>query len=348
MEFEIERLGLEGKPAPDMYREAASRLGVDPRHTAVIEDAISGVEAGKRAGAGLVIGVDRIGQKDTLMRAGADIVVAHLAELELLPGELALAPPVLEAMDEIRAWISGRRLAVFLDYDGTLTPIVARPELAILSDEMRMIVEKLSRRCAVAIISGRARADVEKLVALKDIVYAGSHGFDIAGPPALGIHHEEGALYKPMIAGASAQLRGALAPIPGTLIEDKTYTVAVHYRLVDPARVGEVDKIVDQVLKTYPKLRKAGGKKVYELRPDLDWDKGKAVTWLLKAMAEDDHPAAAFYIGDDVTDQDAFAALKGRGISILVADSKIPTLADYRLKDPEEVGVFLGKLTEMI
>ncbi len=102
-------------------------------------------------------------------------------------------PDALEHRDEIARRLAGKRLAVFLDYDGTLTPIVARPDLAVLSEAMRQVVRDLAGRCTVAIVSGRDREDVQKLVALDQLIYAGDHGFDISGPAGLSIRKDAGA-----------------------------------------------------------------------------------------------------------------------------------------------------------
>ncbi len=190
------RIGLKGKPDPDAFLLAAEHLGVAPARSAMFEDALSGVAAGRAGGFGLVVGVDRAGHGEELHRAGADIVVADIGELrasaEFRPEMRAERGARILLPGHIAPLLRGRRPAVFLDYDGTLTPIVARPELAVLSDDMRAAVRRLARSCPVAIVSGRDRADVERLVGIGELVYAGSHGFDIAGPGGLRIEHETG------------------------------------------------------------------------------------------------------------------------------------------------------------
>lgn len=342
---------LGGKPAPDTYLEAARSLGVDPRRVCVVEDAVSGVEAGKAGEFGLVIGVCRNGHPELLEKSGADIVVSDLSELAVggdREGSTATARSALEHLAEIWGRIRGRRAAFFLDYDGTLTPIVERPELAVMSHEMWVTLKALASCCPVVLISGRERNDVQRLVGLDSIIYAGCHGFDIAGPNGMEIQHEEGADYVPEIALAARQLRGRLASIEGIIVEDKKYAVAVHFRMVRTEDVDRVEQVVDNILAEHPRLRKTSGKKVFELRPDMDWGKGKAVLWLLQALDLDQPDIVLFYLGDDVTDRDAFEALRGKGISILVADKPQPTLADYRLADPAEVRIFLEEIMAML
>jgi alpha,alpha-trehalase len=257
-----------------------------------------------------------------------------------------LAPNALEGFAEIRARLAGKRASVFLDYDGTLTPIVARPDLALLSTEMRAVLRALALRCSVAVISGRDLADVQRLVGLDGIVYAGSHGFDISGPGGLRIEHEQGAAFTAAVNRAAERLRPALAQIKGALVEPKRFAVAVHYRQVAEAEMPRVEAIVDGVLEAVPELRKAHGKKVFELRPRFDWDKGKAVKWLLKALGQTSAEYLPFYLGDDVTDEDAFQALSDTGVTIFVG---VPerTAARYVLADVKEVGVFLTELTRV-
>ncbi len=348
--YDIARLGLRGKPEPDLFLKAAEDLGVQPGRAIIFEDALSGVQAGRAGAFGLVVGVDRAGQASDLKRNGADIVVPDLADLhvrvrpEVICRAVQLVPDALERYGEIERELGGRRAAVFLDYDGTLTPIVERPDLAVLSEVMRMAVKNLAAICTVAIISGRDRADVQRLVGLDELVYAGSHGFDIAGPVGLRIQHEEGTAFKSTVQRAAARLSEALTSVGGALVEPKRFAVAVHYRQVPAKDVRAVEAAVDSVLKDMPDLRKTFGKKVFELRPRLDWDKGKAVLWLLSTLELDSHEVLPFYLGDDTTDEDAFAVLEGRGIGILIGAPARETAARYVLDRPADVERFLGNL----
>ncbi len=340
---DLARLGLRGKPAPDMFREAAARLGVEPKRAAVLEDAVAGVEAGHRGGFGLVVGVDRGGHSDELRRNGADIALSDLRDL--LPRRSAALPSALDSLREIRQSLQGREPAVFLDYDGTLTPIADRPELAVLGEPVRETVRDLARLCPVVVVSGRDRADVQRLVGLDSLVYAGSQGFDIAGPDGFTMQHEEGADYASVLGQAEAELRQRLGGVAGVLIEPKRYALAVHYRLAATDDHPRVEMAVDQVAAAHPRLRKTGGKMVFELRPRLAWDKGKAVLWLLTALGLDRPDVLPFYLGDDLTDEDAFAALANQGIGIVVGDPPAAAIsARYRLDHPEEVRRFLAEL----
>lgn len=348
------RLGLKGKPAPDIFLRAATELGVSPARAVMFEDAISGVEAGRAGRFGLVVGVDRRHQPEMLRKAGADVVVPDLAYLKISRGEKAPGAVEVKKKDalanisEIEARISGRRVAVLLDYDGTLTPIVARPDLALLSEETRAILRGLARVATVAIISGRDLADVRALVGLDGLIYAGSHGFDISGPRDLRLRHEEGVVFESAIQQAAEKLRAAVGGIEGALVEGKKFAVAVHYRQVDEANVPEIEAAVDKIVRDLPELRKTLGKKVFELRPRLDWDKGKALLWLLEALDENGPDVVPFYFGDDITDEDGFRALQDRGITIYVGRAADDTAAGFVLRNPAEVRKFLSKLIQLL
>jgi trehalose 6-phosphate phosphatase len=348
-----ERLGLPGKPAPDVFVKAAEMLGTIPARTIVVEDAVSGVEAGRRGGFALVLGVDRGGQPEALRRSGADVVVQDLGELSA-EELLALAPkgaerllPALAHLDALRQRLQGRRPAVFLDYDGTLTPIVARPELAVLSDEMRRTLEELAARLPTAIVSGRALADVRRLVGVEGLAYSGNHGFEIVTAAGDSHGYSKGREALPAVASARELIGQRIQEIPEAWIEDKTYSLSVHFRQVAEERVVAVEQAVDAVLADLPQLRKHFGKKVFEIRPRIEWNKGKAVLFLLETLGLAHDGIVPIYLGDDVTDEDAFRALSGPGLGVLVTDRPVPSAARFSLRDTGEVRRFLQALVSI-
>ncbi|MEJ2238553.1 MAG: trehalose-phosphatase [Gemmatimonadales bacterium] len=342
-----EQTGLRGKPHPDSYLRTAELLGVSPPRSFVVEDAVSGVEAGVNGEFGLVIGVDRVSRPEELRAAGADVVVEDLEEItvkdidDMFAQKHANRPSALERWIELKEQWKGKRIVVFLDYDGTLTPIVATPDLAKISEEMRDVLSEVASACTTVIVSGRGREDVAHLVGLDNLYYAGSHGFDIAGPSGTELRHEIGSEYRSTLESVVQRLKAELAETDGALIEDKQFSVAIHYRLVNEAEVAGVERAVDEALAQHPELRKSLGKKIFELRPDVEWDKGKAVLWLLDALDLNDENVVPLYIGDDVTDEDAFVALQDRGLGILVSETPRETKADLSLRDTTEVGTFL-------
>lgn len=334
-------IGLPGKPDPAVFLEAARRLGAQPARTVVVEDALSGVEAGRRGAFGLVIGVDRTGDAEGLLHAGADVVVPDLADVVVDPPFL---PSALTCADDIRRRLRAPRPALFFDYDGTLTPIVAHPDLAVLSDEMRAVLERLARRHPVAVISGRDLADLKKMVTIDGVVYSGSHGFDVDAPPDLGGPVRQGTESAADLAAARAAMQAAVAPVTGAWVEDKAFAVTVHFRQTPTAEVPRVEAAFRAVAARFPALRVTTGKMVLELRPDIDWDKGRALLWLLERLEAVEGPLVPVYVGDDVTDEDAFAAIAGRGVGVRIGDAHTRSAADYSLRDVDETLLFLRDL----
>ena len=266
-----------------------------------------------------------------------------------MTGLLGSLPNALTYLDDVRGPVDGPRLAVFLDYDGTLTPIVDRPQDAVLSAEMRDVVARLAERCTVCVVSGRDRPVVQQLMGLDDLVVAGSHGFDIASPDGA-VRRDEGARFAELLTEVRSELESGAAGIHGALVEPKAASVALHYRLVPEADRARAGELVDVVLERHPgQLKVTPGKMVYEVQPAFDWDKGKAVRYLLEALRLGDD-VRPIYLGDDVTDEDAFVALRGRGLGIVVhgpwdhGDPDRPTAADYRLDSVDEVRLFLDQL----
>jgi trehalose-phosphatase len=251
-----------------------------------------------------------------------------------------MPPSALDHVEEI----AGRsdRLAVFLDYDGTLTAIVSDPKKALLSDSMRQTLQALAMRVSLAVLSGRDLDDIRKRVAIDAIVYAGSHGFDIAGPR--GLRRQEAKKFLPALDAAEKELREKLAGIAGAFIERKRFSIAAHYRKVNENEFPKLEDAVSEVVGRHRELRRMEGKKVYELLPCIDWDKGKAALWLLENLGLKRGKVRPIYIGDDRTDEDAFRALKKRGVGILVSEEPRATAASYLLRNPSEVERFLREL----
>lgn len=351
--IDAERRQLRGKPDPDMFLEAARELGVKPSRTAVVEDSAVGVRAAVAGGFRTVVGVARDGDTEELKRRGAGCVVRSLRELEaheppLLgqPGHTTHSTPRSARDDE--HWIAQRlqqhRAALFLDYDGTLTPIVRHPEEARLSDSMRDCLEQLAEHCTVAVVSGRDRPDVEQMVGLENVYYAGSHGFDIAGPGGVHREQEVAKACLPSLDEAEGELRDQLESIAGAWVERKRFALAVHFREVADEDIPQVQKVVVRTSDRHRDLRKSDGKKVLELQPNVPWDKGRAVLWLLSTLGLDDPSVVPIYVGDGTTDEDAFEALHDRGLGIVVGHAVSSTQAQYFLRDTDEVEAFLRSL----
>ncbi len=265
--------------------------------------------------------------------------------------EVALADlPDALADGALETRLAGRRPAVFLDYDGTLTPIVEDPADATLSAETRAVIEDLRDRVPVAVVSGRDLDDVAAMVGIDGIWYAGSHGFDLRAPD--GSRHEKGRAFLDSLDAAEAGLTDTLAAVEGARLERKRFALAVHYRQVADDDVDAVETAVRQEVAGHEDLRLTGGKKIFELRPDVDWDKGRALEFLAEVLGLDPDTTAPIYVGDDVTDEDGFAALHGalRGIGVVVRgeDDDRPTRADLALRDTDAARRFLALVLQLV
>ncbi len=260
-------------------------------------------------------------------------------------------PDAVEHKEELEQRLSGKQPAVFLDYDGTLTPIVDKPEDAVISDSMRDAVSGLAERCTVCVVSGRDRPVVQELMGLDNLIVAGSHGFDIWSPEEGTIEHDAGSGYEELLEETKARFKEEVGSIEGASIEPKKASVAVHYRLVSEEEQPQIKQTVDRILADHPEdLKMTPGKMVYEMQPKLDWDKGKAVLYLLETLGLDRDDVVPIYLGDDHTDEHAFEALEDQGLGIFVGYPDDPevgdrnTAADYFLNTVEEVETFLNGL----
>jgi trehalose-phosphatase len=235
----------------------------------------------------------------------------------------------------------------FFDYDGTLSPIVKDPAKAVMGTRMRSLLKRLSDKYPVAVVSGRDIIDIQEFVNLDNIVYAGSHGFRISGPDGLTMEHEEAKKLIPILDRIERQILNVLGPIRGIEIERKYFAMAVHYRNASPNSFKLVNHTVAGILKAYPDFRKSKGKKVVEIRPAFDWHKGKAVEWIMEKMSLDyPHAHVPVFIGDDLTDEDAFRYLGDNCMGILVGWHDQPSAADLHLADVEEVYKLLHVLVQ--
>lgn len=250
-------------------------------------------------------------------------------------------------LEKIKRSLKGKFLFLFLDCDGTLAPIADTPAKAVIPPETKILLDLLSRKdnCRIAIISGRALADIKKKVGLRNIIYSGNHGFQIEGPK---IKHEMAisASYKEALRRIKARLKEKLSGIKGVFVEDKLLSLALHFRLADKKRVPFIKTVFHKSITFYSardKIRVGSGKKILEVRPPARWDKGRVVLWLLarQKIISRKKNILPVYLGDDTTDEDAFRALRGKGLTVFVG-KPAGSGAAYYLKNPKEVTKFLG------
>ncbi len=243
-------------------------------------------------------------------------------------------------LDKIKGRITNNKIFLFLDYDGTLTPIVESPEKAFISDEMRSLIVRLKEHIPIAIISGRNLQDIKERVGIEDIIYVGNHGAEIWDRNKAVIGHRS-SVNGNLLKVFSNRLKNALSHIQGILIEDKGITASIHFRMAKPRDFADFFDIFSKIAKEYENSFKiTSGKKVFEIKPYDTWNKGDAVLWIIKNMGEGRVP---IYLGDDTTDEDAFRAIKGKGISICIGGSPE---SEFYLKNQEEVRAVLQWLLE--
>ncbi|HOW60000.1 MAG TPA: trehalose-phosphatase [Candidatus Omnitrophota bacterium] len=248
---------------------------------------------------------------------------------------------------------SAARLFFFLDYDGTLTPIVARPAMAKLALHHKLILLNLSKQknTRMAIISGRGLEDIKHRVGIPGIIYAGNHGLEIEGIRMKGVHPSALA-FKSIVKKLIHRLEHAYAFFPEVLVEDKTYSVSVHYRQAPEEKIDFLKMILLREVGDFlsnSQLVLAEGKKVWEIRPPTEWHKGRTALWLLgRVVSKAEKNVLPVYIGDDITDEDGFKAIKKNGITIRVTDkTSEPTEAQYGLHSSDEVFVFLKEVMKL-
>jgi trehalose-phosphatase len=254
--------------------------------------------------------------------------------------------------DNLKKELNNKYIMLFLDYDGTLTPIVETPDKAIISKQTKELLEKLSKssRCKVAIISGRALKDIKNRVGVKNIIYVGNHGSEIEGPK-IKFESPISPRHKAILKQIKIELTKKLSSIRGVIIEDKGLSLSVHYRLVDRKRIPLVKTILHEAVNLYlgrNKIKVKSGKMVLEVRLPGEWDKGKVVLWLLarERFAVREKSFVPIYIGDDKTDEDAFKALRNKGWTIFVGNPK-PSYAQYYLRNTREVTELLKRILDL-
>ncbi|KAI3818031.1 hypothetical protein L1987_11833 [Smallanthus sonchifolius] len=277
-------------------------------------------------------------------------------------------PSALTSFNRMINVAKGKQIIVFLDYDGTLSPIVSDPERAFMSDQMRAAVCDISNCFPTAIISGRSREKVYDFVKLDGVYYSGSHGMDTIGPALKNnsyaknyqqrsfdnegnefIVFQPAQDFLPAVKKMLTEIKERTQNIPGVAVEDNMFCLSVHYRHVKDEDYGKIEEEVKFMLANHPDFHLTRGKKVLEIRPSIKWNKGDALKYLLEAFGfHESGDVFPIYIGDDKTDEDAFKVLRerGEGYPIIVSSTPRDTVALYSLHSPSEVQLFLTRLSQ--
>jgi trehalose 6-phosphate phosphatase len=256
------------------------------------------------------------------------------------------------AFESVPKWREQRaefgHMLIALDFDGTIAPIVPHPDDAQLLPQARPILNRLAHRedTEIALISGRSLRDLVTRIGIADVYYAGNHGLEIHGPA---LHDTVAAALElqPAVQRCVVALGTALNGIKGVYLEDKRLSLSVHYRMVDDAGAQQhVQETVQSVFAEHSQgLCLTTGKRVLEVRPDVDWHKGKALLYIIEAIETARGVAMLpLFVGDDKTDEDGFVALSATGAGVLVGPPDLPTAATSYVRSPEEAVQLLEQL----
>jgi trehalose-phosphatase len=258
-----------------------------------------------------------------------------------------LSSPLCDRIEEIRNEIEGAaHFVLFLDFDGTLAPIVQRPGEAKIPPETRQVLERIVALPAftIAVISGRALDDLRTRVRL-DAILAGNHGLEISGG-GLEFFEPQAQQRRTVLHQICEELRERLRQFEGAEVEDKGLTCSVHFRNVAADDAPGVAGLVREVVGPHAnQFAIRQGNKVFEMVPCVRWNKGSAVRWILERLRERINGKICYcYIGDDTTDEDAFRELS-EAITIQVGE-RTPTSARFLAKDTTQVREFLAWLAQ--
>jgi len=247
--------------------------------------------------------------------------------------------------------IAGRPAVVMLDVDGTLAPIAPHPSLASVPPDTRRLVAALASKdtVSVALVSGRAAHDARRLVAVENVWVVGNHGVELMDPDGDVTVDPDVARYGQQMARTALTLQPLLAPLRGVHLENKGWTLSVHYRAADEAIIPRLRAAVEGEVARNG-LRMTLGKKIFEIRPPARIDKGTAVYRLARELGALGDDASLVFAGDDATDEDAFRILRlrvPRAVTIHVGDDPA-TAAEFTVGSTEDIRALLARITRLI
>jgi trehalose 6-phosphate phosphatase len=259
-----------------------------------------------------------------------------------------------EWADFSRSFKESRHVLLLSDFDGTIAVGAGRPEDTELSNDIRQKFQALAGKPQITagVISGRSLAELKSLVAIKDIYYSGNHGLEIESP-GLNYVYPHAEASRSMMKKLGAQLEEALKDIHGVIIQEKGFSISVHYRMARPEDEDAITGAVKRI--TAPQSAKGEisvypMKKIWEIRSPVDWHKGSAIEFIgckIKAELKISR-LMTIYLGDDTTDEDAFKALsRPDGWSIFIGGNTKVSSAVYYLNSVAEVEQLLDRLIKL-
>ncbi len=256
-------------------------------------------------------------------------------------------PAALAHWPRIRDRLRGRQPLLFLSYDGALAPLVSREDMAVLSRGMKEALRRLARLCPTVIVSRRGRQDLASMVDIDGLYHAGSDGLDFSGPGLAGGSRTK-AEWVVQMRSLAADLVQAYLGARGVLVDPRDITLRIHLDPAVRADSDDVEPILDSVLRRYPRLRKIRDRDGLQVRPRLEWNRGRAAMRIEAELAPPGTRRIPLYIGTFPTDEPAFQALRGKGPTIVVSEVDSATAARYRLENPNELESFLYRLLDFL
>ena len=234
--------------------------------------------------------------------------------------------------------MSGGRLLLLTDFDGTLAPLAADPSQVELAPSTREDLRALARppRVRVGVLSGRSLGDVRARVGVPELIYAGCHGLEAEGR-GIAFRHPEAERQRARLADLAGELRARVGSLPGASVEDKGLAIGLHYRNAAPDAAERLELEAARALAGTPGLRILRGKKVIEILPAVDWTKGECAGWIRQAVFGAATDVTTLYLGDDETDELAFGALAPWAVTVRVGPDEAPSRAAHRLPDVADV-----------
>ncbi len=346
-----EQLGLAGKPDPAVLKETADRLGVRPDRCVVVDDAVSGVTAGRAGGFGLVVGVARTGFEQELLAAGADVVVGDMAEVtvQVSGHRISALPDALASFGLLGGVAVARRPVLFIDVDCALPRVADELGATTLAPRGSHVLKRLAALCPVTVVTSRDLADIQSSIEVPGLWYCGSDGFEFSAPDLSSHQHEAAAATIPQLESAAAMLENRLGDIPGIRLEHRRFAIVIHHGTASAEHIGDVNIAAHAAARQHH-LRVTHDYNSVELHPDVDWDQCRTLHRIVE-MAADGAALLPIYIGSDRSDELAFSAIEHDGVSIILRDNEDGdrcTCAQFSVENAEGVVEFLGQLADQL
>jgi trehalose 6-phosphate phosphatase len=253
---------------------------------------------------------------------------------------------LFQHLDELEKFKDDTRTGIVTDVDGTLSEIAPTPDGAVISPDMKQQLERVKDKYGlVAVLSGRSAVNARNMVGVEGILYIGNHGLEYLKNGASHVDQEVKPYLSQVKEAARSIREHPSCPKEGVLWEDKGVCYSIHYRLApDPEEAHERILEIVEDLDGVKSLKVTEGRKIIEIRPPVGFDKGQ----IMERLVDENKLQKVIYLGDDITDADAFTKLrelrnsgKVEGVGVLVVSDEIPPevkdSADFHVHSVDDV-----------